>query len=147
MYCVRPVIVNVPTGEWFCSRCKRGREDDKKPFSAFLAELEKGPNEAIKFLHLSYNEPNEFYSAHKEGLELFSPDTKPTTRRQILGTSKSTATACVGSINFSWWVYNIFYGYGGLQLYDAMCLRGIPAHLCIFHTFILTYFTRIHAPF
>jgi len=102
MYCVRPVIVNVPTGEWLCSRCKRGREDDTKPFSAFLAELEKGPNEAIKFLHLSYNEPNEFYSAHKEGLELFSPDTKPTTRRQMLGTSKSTATAKVGSISFSW---------------------------------------------
>ena len=79
-----------------------GREDNKKQFSAFLAELEKEPIDAVKFLKIPFNEPDEFYSAHKEGLDLFSPNTKPTTRRQRLGTSKSTATAKVGSINYSW---------------------------------------------
>ena len=96
MYCVRPVLVNIPTTEWFCSDCKRAREQNRKPFSSFLEEMEKDPSEALKFLQLPFGEPNEFFTTNKEGLDLFSPETKPHILRKRLGSTKTAATAKIG---------------------------------------------------
>jgi hypothetical protein len=92
---MRPVMVNVPTGDWYCNRCKSIHDDARQPFSSLLAELERDPSAAMAFLGHTFGTA-EFYEKHKEGLTLFSPESAPHIRRKRLGSSKSTATAKVG---------------------------------------------------
>lgn len=94
-YCMRPVMNNVPTGDWYCDRCKSVHDAARQPYSSLLAELEKDPTAAMAFLGHGFD-ATKFYETHKEGLTLFGPETAPHVRRKRLGSSKSTATAKIG---------------------------------------------------
>uniref|UniRef100_A0A7R9VLI6 Histone-lysine N-methyltransferase n=2 Tax=Pseudictyota dubia TaxID=2749911 RepID=A0A7R9VLI6_9STRA len=100
MYCVRPVIVNVPTSEWICSSCAGGNSAGQT-FSTLLEELKGNVTEVSHYLNLPFDDPLEFNAAHKDALDLFSPKTHPTKRQAILGVARSKPTAKVGSLFLS----------------------------------------------
>lgn len=100
-YCLRPVMVNVPTTDWYCDRCRNIHDAARQPYTSFLAELEKDPSAAMTFLDHNFSAA-EFYKKHADGLALFGPETAPHIRRKTLGSSKSKATAQMGHLYFSW---------------------------------------------
>lgn len=97
---MRPVMNNVPTGDWYCDRCKSVHDAARQPYSSLLAELKKDPAVALAFLGHSVDATT-FYEKHNEGLTLFGPETAPHHRRKRLGSSKSTATAKIGVRKFA----------------------------------------------
>uniref|UniRef100_A0A7S4N6T5 Uncharacterized protein n=1 Tax=Odontella aurita TaxID=265563 RepID=A0A7S4N6T5_9STRA len=99
MYCVRPVIVNVPTSEWLCAGCA-GENNTGHTFSALLETLQGDLTEVSNYLGLSFDPPD-FSVAHKYALDLFSPRTHPSKRQAILGVARSKPTAKIGSLFFS----------------------------------------------
>lgn len=94
-YCLRPVMVNVPTTDWYCDRCRNIHDAARQPYTSFLAELEKDPSAAMTFLDHNFSAA-EFYKKHADGLALFGPETAAHIRRKTLGSSKSKATAQMG---------------------------------------------------
>lgn len=100
MYCVRPVIVNVPTAEWLCSRCTTGQQDGPT-FGDLVSELECEPSKLMEFLSLPHDNPSQFLINHRYELDLFAPTTHVTKRQGVIGPSRSKATAKVGSLYFS----------------------------------------------
>jgi len=99
MYCVRPVIVNVPTSDWLCSDCSTDRDDEN--FDEFMETIQNDPSSLSKFLSLPFDSPDQFVSNHKYELELFSPSTHAAKRQAIIGSNRSIATVNVGSLYFS----------------------------------------------
>uniref|UniRef100_A0A7S4SER4 Uncharacterized protein n=2 Tax=Ditylum brightwellii TaxID=49249 RepID=A0A7S4SER4_9STRA len=99
MYCVRPVIVNVPTSDWLCSDCSTDRDDEN--FDEFMETIQNDPSSLSKFLSLPFDSPGQFVSNHKYELELFSPSTHAAKRQAIIGSNRSIATVNVGSLYFS----------------------------------------------
>lgn len=97
MYCVRPVIVNVPTKEWLCFRCSPLVQNGKS-YNDIVNKFMKDTKIIIDFLKLSFDEPKDFCKLHKENLNLFSPTTHISKRTAILGPSKSKPTVKVGSL-------------------------------------------------
>ena len=97
---MRPVMNNVPTGDWYCDRCRSVHDTARQPYSSLLAELEKDPAVAMAFLGHGFD-ATKFYEKYNEGLTLFGPETAPHIRRKRLGSSKSTATAKIGVRNFA----------------------------------------------
>ena len=88
-------MVNVPTTDWYCDRCRNIHDAARQSYTSLLAELEKDPSAAMKFLEHNFSAA-EFYKKHADGLALFGPETAPHIRRKTLGSSKSKATAQIG---------------------------------------------------
>eukprot|EP00591_Stephanopyxis_turris_P007600 CAMPEP_0195514418 /NCGR_PEP_ID=MMETSP0794_2-20130614/5812_1 /TAXON_ID=515487 /ORGANISM="Stephanopyxis turris, Strain CCMP 815" /LENGTH=760 /DNA_ID=CAMNT_0040642661 /DNA_START=144 /DNA_END=2423 /DNA_ORIENTATION=+ len=98
MYCVRPVIVNVPRSEWICSRCSVGRSEE-----ASFADTMKGygDNLVATFLNLPYEDLKQFHVLNQKGLDLIAPTTHGSRRQAIPGSSRSKPTVKVGSFYYS----------------------------------------------
>lgn len=102
MYCVRPVIVNVPTNEWNCSRCSVGLDEETISFSDMIETLKDDLRSVVKFLHLPFQQPSEFYSLYGTELDLFAPTTHSSKRLSTIGTCRKKSTVKVGSLYFPW---------------------------------------------
>lgn len=96
MYCLRPVLVNVPTTDWFCSLCKSGRKGSPKNFSEYIADLNQDPKDALGYLKLPYSDASQFLATNRKGLEAFGPGTNMNQRKEMVGNFKKTPTIQVG---------------------------------------------------
>eukprot|EP00550_Attheya_septentrionalis_P009864 CAMPEP_0198287132 /NCGR_PEP_ID=MMETSP1449-20131203/6039_1 /TAXON_ID=420275 /ORGANISM="Attheya septentrionalis, Strain CCMP2084" /LENGTH=1964 /DNA_ID=CAMNT_0043985037 /DNA_START=184 /DNA_END=6078 /DNA_ORIENTATION=- len=100
MYCVRPVIVNVPTCEWMCSRCS-GDQDKGSNFYEIAKEVRDDLRSLSEFFGLQFEEMDKFVTINKYGLDIFSPTTHFSKRQAVLGQNKSKPTLKIGSLYFS----------------------------------------------
>ena len=130
-YCLRPVMVNVPTTDWYCDRCRNIHDAARQSYTSLLAELEKDPSAAMKFLDHNFSAA-EFYKKHTDGLALFGPETAPHIRRKTLGSSKSKATAQIGVrknlLDFFWQI-NLHHFFNFTLLTTALLYRFSTASI------------------
>lgn len=69
-YCLRPVVVNIPRGDWSCNKCG-ARDCTLVTFEDILAEVKANPTEkAFSFLKLPFMNTIEFCKEHKNALIL-----------------------------------------------------------------------------
>lgn len=68
-YCLRPVVVNIPRGDWSCPACSNG-ENIFKSFEDFAEEFRLNPTETSSFLNLQLDSTDKFYAAHEEAFSL-----------------------------------------------------------------------------
>lgn len=83
-YCVRPVIVNIPSEQWLCSRCTEGA-CEKATFEAGAEELMREPRKISSFLSFPFKDPSQFCYMYKESLDIFSPTTDKAKKLLSLG--------------------------------------------------------------
>jgi len=69
MYCVRPVMVNVPTGEWRCPRCSPSRNIENS-FRDLVSELRSDPSLVVSFLKLQLTCPSDFHSRYENSIKI-----------------------------------------------------------------------------
>jgi hypothetical protein len=69
MYCVRPVMVNVPTGEWRCPRCAPSRNIETS-FRELVRELRNDSSLVVSFFNLDFTSPNEFHERFEKDIEI-----------------------------------------------------------------------------
>lgn len=100
MYCVRPIIVNVPTEKWVCNRCM-SQTTQELSFEDVVKELRNSPTSIAKFLLLPFEDPKDFFTIHREGLELFKPSIPSSKRQAKIGNARSRTTMKIGSLYFS----------------------------------------------
>uniref|UniRef100_A0A7S1BED1 Uncharacterized protein n=1 Tax=Corethron hystrix TaxID=216773 RepID=A0A7S1BED1_9STRA len=91
MYCVRPVIVNIPNGDWLCPRCSG---DQGVVHFAGMMEKVKKEGCATKFLRLPFEHPTQFHARHERSMALFV-DTYQKTKKH-----KSRPTVQVEGLHF-----------------------------------------------
>lgn len=69
MYCVRPVMVIIPKGDWFCSTCAVGRSSKSRlSFDEFSATITD--HAMFRFLGLPYKTSNEYFTTHSDAIFL-----------------------------------------------------------------------------
>ena len=100
MYCLRPIIVTVPTNEWLCSKCSP-ESSSRQPFQEIIKSLQQTPHQMTKFLFLPFCNPKEFFVKHEKELELFGPNCNVSKRQSIIGNLRSRSTVKIGSLSFS----------------------------------------------
>jgi hypothetical protein len=69
MYCVKPVMVIIPKGDWFCSTCA-SRSKSRLSFDEFSASITD--QEMFRFLGLPYKTADEFFTTHSNAIFLSS---------------------------------------------------------------------------
>ncbi len=69
MYCVRPVMVNIPKGDWLCSACS-GRSKPRVSFDEFSLFINE--KEVFQFLGLPYSTAREFFTTHADAIMISS---------------------------------------------------------------------------
>jgi len=95
MYCLRPIVVNIPTHEWICKECSSNdsKGNPKQNFEDLITKLtqrtiqqeqqQQDVNDddsnndftTMKFLNLhNYRKPSDFRWYHEEELSLFDPE-------------------------------------------------------------------------
>eukprot|EP00584_Thalassiosira_punctigera_P006741 CAMPEP_0172541594 /NCGR_PEP_ID=MMETSP1067-20121228/12375_1 /TAXON_ID=265564 ORGANISM="Thalassiosira punctigera, Strain Tpunct2005C2" /NCGR_SAMPLE_ID=MMETSP1067 /ASSEMBLY_ACC=CAM_ASM_000444 /LENGTH=1391 /DNA_ID=CAMNT_0013327663 /DNA_START=90 /DNA_END=4262 /DNA_ORIENTATION=- len=76
-YCMRPVMVNIPSDDWICSACC-GRSDKRISFEDFSEKLRGKHHDILKYLglHKKYKTPSEFLTTNSEAIGLFSLSAK-----------------------------------------------------------------------
>ena len=67
MYCVRPVMVNIPKEDWFCSACSNG-SNARLSFDDFTASITD--QEVFRFLGLPYKTAREFFRIHSDAINV-----------------------------------------------------------------------------
>lgn len=70
-YCLRPVMVNIPKGDWLCSACS-GRSTEQITFQEFCDDMSDKHKEILAFLGLKHEHPGQFFRSHSEAIGLFS---------------------------------------------------------------------------
>jgi hypothetical protein len=65
MYCLRPVLVNVPTGEWKCPSCSPSRS-----FSERVKECSCNMSLVTDFLKLPFDEPSQFHEKFQNDIDI-----------------------------------------------------------------------------
>jgi len=100
MYCLRPIIVNVPTEDWHCAECS-SKNSVRQPFQKMMKHLREQAILVTKFLALPFERPSSPFTIHKKELELLQQNGSALKRLSIAATSRSGSTAKVGQIYFS----------------------------------------------
>ncbi len=97
-YCLRPVMVNIPKGDWLCSACSGSSN------SVTFEEYKKSINqqEMIRFLGLPFHEATRFFNIYSEAIDLFKENSKNAIKRRALSLQipAKQATFEVGVIKF-----------------------------------------------
>ncbi|KAL3799873.1 hypothetical protein ACHAW5_004385 [Stephanodiscus triporus] len=70
-YCLRPVMVNIPRGDWWCSACS-GRSNVQLSYAEFKSNMSSDTHESFRFLGLPFSSPAEFFRIHSDAINLFS---------------------------------------------------------------------------
>jgi len=91
MYCLRPMIVNVPANEWLCPDCSGGGCIITN-FEDTITKYSLNQDKVTSFLTLPFNSPSEFHDTHRGALQVFAnkfagmltTKTKPTTQVDAL---------------------------------------------------------------
>jgi hypothetical protein len=96
MYCLRPVVVNIPKGEWLCPNCTKDGEH-ATTFGEIIIELEHDFNRVSSYLFLPFNDPAHFFEMNKEALSILGPD-KVKEKRSAFGTAKSRSLIKKGDL-------------------------------------------------
>ena len=94
MYCVCPVLVSVPEGDWLCSECI------KINISSFHNILNKLDNDSIQvsnFLDFPFDQPVNFCVMHKKELEMFASRKCSSKRVALFGPSRTKSSTKLGS--------------------------------------------------
>jgi [histone H3]-lysine27 N-methyltransferase len=97
-YCLRPVMVNIPRGDWLCSACSGS--SNSVPFEVYKNGINQ--QDVMSFLGLPYQKATRFFNEHAEAIDLFKEKSKTATKQRALSlqiTSKYV-TFEVGSIKF-----------------------------------------------
>lgn len=68
-YCLRPVVVNIPRGDWSCPKCDPNALAAKS-FNDIVLDLRANPAEITSYLGLPYKDVNSFCKSHEEALTL-----------------------------------------------------------------------------
>ena len=68
-YCLRPVVVNIPRGDWSCPQCTTG-DTTCTSFEDIVEALKLNPREISSFLGLSFDTTTEFCNSHTEAFDL-----------------------------------------------------------------------------
>ena len=104
MFCLRPIVVNIPAHEWICEKCL-SLPDRKQTFQEMIGQLQStNDNTVMKFLNLNhYKSPSDFRRYHEDELSLFDPHSA-NKRKAILQkkVTKSRTTTKYGSLFFSY---------------------------------------------
>lgn len=69
MYCMRPVMVNIPKGDWFCNECS-SRFNARVSFDKFSVSITN--TEVFRYLGLPYKTPREFFRIHSNAINISS---------------------------------------------------------------------------
>jgi hypothetical protein len=67
MYCVRPVMVNIPQEDWFCSACS-SKSSARLSFEDFTASI--SDQEVFRFLGLPYKTARGFFRIHADAINV-----------------------------------------------------------------------------
>ena len=100
MYCVRPIMVSVPTDEWYCSKCSCGGSKSQ-PFQEIMDQLQSNLCVVPKFLQLQFEEPKDFLAKHGKDLESINVRGHTSKRQLKIGASRSNSTVEFGSLHIS----------------------------------------------
>ncbi|KAL7539330.1 hypothetical protein ACHAXR_010595, partial [Thalassiosira sp. AJA248-18] len=82
-YCLRPVMVNIPKGDWLCSACS-GRSSARISFDEYSENICHQHEDIFNYLGLSYKTPAEFFSIHSEAIQLFSLDSQHAVKQRAI---------------------------------------------------------------
>jgi len=94
MYCVRPVIVNIPNGDWLCSNCS---DNEVFNFSDMAMKL-KQDGSVANFLCLPFSDVGQFHIENKHALDSVS-------KIQKVKKQNSQPTVLLGSLFFDYSVH------------------------------------------
>ncbi len=67
MYCLRPVMVNIPKEDWFCSACS-SKSSTRLSFEEFRASITD--QEVFRFLGLPYKTARKFFRIHPDAINV-----------------------------------------------------------------------------
>jgi hypothetical protein len=94
-YCLRPVLVNIPRGDWSCPGCA-DKECTFTSFEDIVLEMQTNPNESSSFLHLPFANSAEFCNTHNKAFALISSRAQWKTQFP-----KMRISECVGALYVS----------------------------------------------
>lgn len=100
-YCLRPVMVNIPKGNWLCSGCS-GRSNEQMSFEDYSEKMSNKHQDILQYLNLAYNHPTEFFRTHSEAISLFSFYSQAAVKQQAIsqGVVAKNVVFDVGNIKF-----------------------------------------------
>ena len=93
MYCVRPVIVSVPEGDWLCSECIKSNVSS---FHDILNKLDNDSIQVSNFLDFPFDQPEKFCIMHKKELEMFASRKCSSKRAALFSPSRTKSSTKVG---------------------------------------------------
>jgi len=83
-YCMRPIMANIPKGEWLCSACS-GRSNVQLSFREYSDNMSCEHEDMICYLGLPYkNRPDEFFRIQCEAVSLFSLDSQAAVKQRAI---------------------------------------------------------------
>ena len=98
-YCLRPVMVNIPRGDWWCSVCS-GRTNDQISYEEFKTNLSScNTRDILRFLCLPFDNPVEFFSRHSEAMALFTLNSDTAVKQHAISHDVLTKSVVFGVDN------------------------------------------------
>jgi len=98
-YCLRPVMVNIPRGDWWCSVCS-GRTNDQISYEEFKTNLSScNTHDILRFLCLPFDNPVEFFSRHSEAMALFTLNSDTAVKQHAISHDVLTKSVVFGVDN------------------------------------------------
>ena len=97
-YCLRPVMVNIPRGDWWCSVCS-GRTNDQISYEEFKTNLSSCNHDIFRFLCLPFDNPVEFFSRHSEAMALFTLNSDTAVKQHAISHDVLTKSVVFGVDN------------------------------------------------
>jgi hypothetical protein len=98
-YCLRPVMVNIPRGDWWCSVCS-GRTNDQVSYEEFKTNLSSSTtHDILHFLGLPFDNPVEFFNRHSEAMGLFTLNSDAVVKQHAISHDVLTKSVVFGVDN------------------------------------------------
>lgn len=99
-YCLRPVMVNIPKGDWLCHNCAPA--NSQVPFDQYCKNMSGNNKEIFGFLGLPYKNPNEFFRSHSDAIQLSSLDSQGAVKQKAISlqVAANNVVFDVGNVKF-----------------------------------------------
>ena len=99
-YCLRPIMTNIPKGNWYCAAC--AGPDSQIPFKEYSDNMLGKHKEIYEFLNLPFKSPSEFFTTHHEAMELFKGGSQGAVKQNAISQQipANQAVFDVGNIKF-----------------------------------------------
>lgn len=109
MYCLRPVVSNIPTDEWLCPDCS-SEETGREGFEILVQDLQNDFSQVSDFLSLKFRDASDIAAQFKEVTEFLSSPIPRAQRFASFGYGKKkTLTTEVGGIHLNHKIWKHFW--------------------------------------